>query len=84
MDEVRTKNIETEVNQEKIDYISYAYNEEIAYWKKAALARVLNESKEKELIDLAPSRVFLIRKEKSEKTVTIDQMILLKIYVFNT
>ena len=84
MDEVRTKNIETEVNQEKIDYISYAYNEEIAYWKKSALARVLNESKEKELIDLAPSRVLLIRKEKSEKTVTIDQMILLKIYVFNT
>ena len=84
MDEVRTKNIETEVNQEKIDYISYAYNEEIAYWKKSALARVLNESKEKELIDLAPSRVFLIRKEKSEKTVNIDQMILLKIYVFNT
>ena len=32
MDEVRTKNIEAEVNQEKIDYISYAYNEEIAYW----------------------------------------------------
>ena len=84
MDEVRTKNIETEVNQEKIDYISYAYNEEIAYWKKSALARVLNESKEKELIDLAPSRVLLICKEKSEKTVNIDQMILLKIYVFNT
>ena len=84
MDEVRTKNIETEVNQEKIDYIRYAYNEEIAYWKKAALARVLNESKEKELIDLAPSRVLLIRKEKSEKTVNIDQIILLKIYVFNT
>ena len=31
MDEVRTKNIEAEVNQEKIDYISYAYNEEISY-----------------------------------------------------
>ena len=84
MDEVRTKNIETEVNQEKIDYISYAYNEEIAYWKKGALARVLNESKEKELADLAPSRVLLIRKEKSEKTVNIDQINLLKIYVFNT
>ena len=41
--EVRTRKIETELNQEKTDYINYAYNEEIAYWKKAALARVLNE-----------------------------------------
>ena len=64
--EVKTKKIETEVNQGKMDYINYAYNEEIIYWKEAALARVLNESEEKELIDLAPSRVLLIRKEKSE------------------
>ena len=39
------------------------------------MARVLNESEEKELIDLAPSRVLLIRKEKSEKTVNIDEII---------
>ena len=64
--EVRTKKIETEVNQGKMDYINCAYNKEIIYWKEAALARVLNESEEKELIDLAPSRVLLIRKEKSE------------------
>ena len=37
--EVKTKKIEIEVNQEKIDYISYVYNKEIAYWKKAALER---------------------------------------------
>ena len=47
--EVRTKKIEIEVNQEKITYINYAYNKEITYLKKA-LARVLNESEEKELI----------------------------------
>ena len=48
--EVRTKKIEIEVNQEKITYINYAYNKEITYLKKATLARVLNESEEKELI----------------------------------
>ena len=59
------KKIETELNQEKID--DYAYNEEITYWKKATLARVLNESEGKELADLAPSRVLLIRKEKAKR-----------------
>ena len=29
--EVRTKKIEIEVNQEKITYTNYAYNEEITY-----------------------------------------------------
>ena len=67
------KKIETELNQEKIDDINYAYNEEITYWKKATLARVLNESEGKELADLAPSRVLLIRKE-SKKTVNIDKI----------
>ena len=37
--EVKTKKIEMEVNQEKIDYINHVYNKEIAYWKKAALER---------------------------------------------
>ena len=40
-----------------MEYINYACNEETKYWKKAALVRVLNESEEKELVDLAPSRV---------------------------
>ena len=73
--EVKTKKIETEVNQEKIDYINYVYNKAITYWKKAALERVLNESEEKELLDLAPSRILLICKEKSEKKVNIDEII---------
>ena len=38
--EVRTKKMEIEVNQEKMEYINYAYNEEIIYWIKAALAWV--------------------------------------------
>ena len=54
MDEVRTKQREIEVNQERIDYINYAYSEEMTYWKKAALERVSAESEEKELGDLEP------------------------------
>ena len=62
--EVKTTKIEIEVNQEKIDYINYVYNKEITYWKKAALERVLNDSEEKELQDLVPSRILLIREKK--------------------
>ena len=47
MDEVRTKKIETEVNQEIIDYINYGHNEEITYWRKAALERVSTERRKK-------------------------------------
>ena len=68
--EVKTKKIEMEVNQEKIDYVNYVYNKEITYWKKVALERVLNESEERELLHLAPSRILLIRKEKSEDCIS--------------
>ena len=51
---VRAKKIEIEGNQEKMNYINYAYNKEVKYWKKAALTRVLNESDKKKLVDLAP------------------------------
>ena len=40
----------------QMEYVSYAYNQEITYWEKAALERVLNESKEKEFADLAHKR----------------------------
>ena len=75
MDEVEVRTKEIEVNPEKMEYINYTYNEEITYWQKAALARALNESEEKELVDLESSRVWLIRKEKIEKTVNIDKII---------
>ena len=42
-----------EIDQGKMGYINFAYNEEINYSKKAALARVLNEREEKELVNLA-------------------------------
>ena len=76
MDAVRTKKIKRKVNQDKIDYINYAYSEDVTHWRKAALDRVSTEREEKELIDLAPSRVSLIWKVKSViKTVNIDEII---------
>ena len=75
MEEVKMKKIEIEVNQDKIDYINYAYNEEVTYWRKADLKRVSTESEKRELIDLAPSRVSLICKVMSVKTVNIDEII---------
>ena len=65
------KEIEIEVHQGKIDYINYACNKEITYWKKVALDRVSTENEEKELTDLVPSRVSLIRKAKSAKQRTL-------------
>ena len=34
-DGVKTKKMEIQVNQEKIDCVNYAHSEEITYWKKA-------------------------------------------------
>ena len=61
------------MNQEKKHYINYVYSEEIKYWKKAALDRVSTESEEKELVDLAPLRISLIRKNMSAKTEDIEE-----------
>ena len=75
MDETEVRTRKIEMDQEKIEYMNFAYNEEIIYWKKAALDRILNEREEKELVDLAPPKVLLIRKEKIEKIVNIDEII---------
>ena len=75
MDETEVRTRKIEIDQEKTEYINFAYNEEITYWKKAVLDRVLKDRDEKELADLAPSRVLLIRKEKIEKIVNIDEII---------
>ena len=48
MEEVRMKKIEIEVNQDKTDYINYAHNEEVTYWRKADLKRVSTESEKRD------------------------------------
>ena len=67
MDEVRARNkIKVEIHQEKVDFINEAYEKELRYWKRVALESVSNENEAKELIDLAPSRVILVRKVAKE------------------
>ena len=39
------------------------------------MTKVLNETEEKELVDSGPQSFLLIRKEKIEKTVNIDEII---------
>ena len=75
MDEVRRNKIEVEIHQEKVDFVNDAYEKELQYWKRAALESVSTKSEAKELIDLAPSRVILVRKVKNEKMVNIDETI---------
>ena len=54
MDETEFRTRKTEIDQEKMEYINFAYNEEITYWDKVAFDMVLNEREEKKLVDLAP------------------------------
>ena len=63
------------MNQDKIGYINHTHSEEVTYWRKAALEWVSIESEKRDSIDLAPSRVSLIRKVKSLKTVNINEII---------
>ena len=63
MDEVRTiDKMEVNLSKEKIDFINDVYQKELYYWKKIALESDLTENERKQLTDLAPSRVFLVRK----------------------
>ena len=76
IDGVRVRNkIEVETHQEKVDFINDAYEKELRYWKRAALESVSTENEAKELIDLPPSRVILVRKVKNEKMVNTDEII---------
>ena len=76
MDKAGARNkIEVEIHQEKVDFINDACGKELRYRKRAALESVSTENKTKELIDLAPSRVILVRKIRNEKMVNIDKMI---------
>ena len=63
MDEVRTiDKMEVNLSKEKIDFINDVYQKELYYWKKIALESDLTENERKQLTDLAPSRVFFVRK----------------------
>ena len=68
MVEARAVNrVETNLSQEKIDFINAAYAEEVNCWKRAALGSK-NEEERKQLTNLAPSRVFLARKDAGKSS----------------
>ena len=61
-----------------IDYINYAYSEEVTYWRKAALESILTNSEEKKINRISASKVSLIWKVKIVKTVSIYGISFLK------
>ena len=75
MYEVRESRIEAEIHQEKVDFINDAYEKELRYWKRAALESVSTENEARELIELAPRKVILVRKVKNQKVVNIEEII---------
>ena len=62
MDEVRTKKIEIDVNQDKIDC-----SEDVTYWRKAALERVSTESEKKRISRLSTFKNFFNLESKECK-----------------
>ena len=75
MDEVKESRIEVEIHQEKVDFINDAYEKGLRYWKRAALESVSTENEARELIELAPRKVILVRKVKNQKVVSIEEII---------
>ena len=65
-DQVRTKKIEIEVNQEKIDYVNYGYSEEIRYWKKQ-LREGFKREWRKRIVGFSTFKSLLISKSKECK-----------------
>ena len=67
--------MEVELHQEKVDFINDAYEKGLRYWKRAALESVSTENEARELIELAPRKVILVRKAKNQKLVNIEEII---------
>ena len=63
------------MHQEKVDFVNDAYEKGLEYWKRAALESVSTENEARELTELAPRKVILVRKAKNQKLVNIEQVI---------
>ena len=75
MDEARESRIKVELHQEKVDFINDASEKGLEYWERAALGSVSTENEARELTELAPRKVILVRKAKNRKFVNIKQII---------
>ena len=71
--------IDTNLSQEKIEFITAAYTEEVDYWKRAVLRGKNEEEERKQLTNPAPSRVFLAHKDAGKGSAeNINEMIFFK------
>ena len=61
------KNGRSSTGLKKIYFINAAYAGEVDYWKRAALGNK-NEEERKRLTNLAPSRIFLVRKDAGKSS----------------
>ena len=77
MDEGRESKIEVEVgvHQEKADFINHAYGKGLQYRKRAALESVSTKNEPRELTELAPRKLILVRKTKNQKVVNNEEII---------
>ena len=73
--EVRETKIEVYLHKEKVDFINYAYEKSLQYWKSAALKSVSSENEARELTESAPRKVILVSKVKNQKFDTIEEII---------
>ena len=68
--------IEVNLSQEKVKFINNTYQKELKYWKETALKKASTENEAKELTDLIPLRVLLVRKiAKNAKKMNINEII---------
>ena len=63
--------LQVEIHQEKVHYYKRCLYKELRYCKRATLERVSTENEAKELIDLVPLRVILVRKVKMKRWSTL-------------
>ena len=72
--EVKETKTEVDLHKEQEDFINYAYEKGLQYWKSATLKSV-SENEAGELIELAPRTVILVSKAKNQKFDNIEGII---------
>ena len=72
---IKLEKAEVEIHHKKVDFINYAYEKELRYWKRAALESASTENEARELIELAPRRVILVLKVKNQKVANIEEIV---------
>ena len=70
----RETKTEADLHKEKLNFINYAREKSLDYWKSVALKKLI-ENEARELIELAPRKVILVSKAKNQKFDNIEEII---------